>query len=322
MSLPKAIQRQADAADAFQKSLLDAQQDPQGETILNDPSQLGAPDPGGEPQQPAAPAPAPAPKPSDDWEQKYKSLQGVFNSQIPALQATAKAEKEQREKLAETVAELQRKLEASAQEPKPAAADPKDIESFGADLVDMVNRQAERVYASLVAQFDAQVKNFDSRLSSVEQVVTGVSKKTDSTLEQQFYAALSGRVPDFEKINGEQRWLDWLAETDSVYGVPRQAALDAAHRELDAVRVANVFNAYKAQFPAKPQASLSNQVAPSGAASPAPAAAPATNKQLLSSAFVAKFYNDLAVGRYRGRESEAQRLEAEINLAAAEGRIR
>jgi hypothetical protein len=41
----------------------------------------------------------------------------------------------------------------------------------------------------------------------------------------------------------------------------------------------------------------------------------------MSQKAVQTFYNDLAKGRYRGREAEAERIENEINQAAAEGRI-
>jgi hypothetical protein len=106
-----------------------------------------------------------------------------------------------------------------------------------------------------------------------------------------------------------------------VYGATRQAALDAAYQALDAQRAANVFMAFKATLPAtRPAGSLANQVAPNGAAAAAPVAAGA--KQLISSKFVEKFYNDLAKGKYSGRDAEAARIEGEINAAAAEGRIR
>jgi hypothetical protein len=142
------------------------------------------------------------------------------------------------------------------------------------------------------------------------------------TLEQQFYAALKGLVPDWEQVNTNDNWLQWLAETDPVYGMPRQAALDNGRKNLDVQRVANVFNAFKAAHPVKQQDSLASQVAPTTVASPAPVTPVATQKPILAAKFIEKFYSDQAKGRYVGREAEMNRLEAEINQAAAEGRIR
>ena len=44
--------------------------------------------------------------------------------------------------------------------------------------------------------------------------------------------------------------------------------------------------------------------------------------KVVSAKFVEKFYNDMAKGRYVGREDEAAHIEAEIQTAAAAGLIR
>jgi len=316
MSLPKAIQREVEQAEAAQAVL--AQQTQQAaETVVSDPSQLAINDAPGAKEPQATPTPAPAP--SDDWQQKYRSLQGMFAQKTGELQAQNKAYESQ-------LAQMQRQLDAMAQSKKQdevkerTAADPSDVEAFGADLVGMVQRYAERVFRAMSEQFSSQAAALNSRVATLEQQVTGVSQLTNNTLEQQFYATLKAFVPDWERVNQDPRWLDWLGETDPVYGASRQAALDAAHQAMDAQRVANVFAAFKATLPAKANASLANQVAPNGAAAAAPSG-PAT-KQILSAKFVEKFYNDMAKGKYNGREAEAQRIEAEINQAAGEGRIR
>ena len=54
--------------------------------------------------------------------------------------------------------------------------------------------------------------------------------------------------------------------------------------------------------------------APQAPSTPAP-------KQLLSQKFVQNFYTDVAKGRYAQKPQEQERIEAEINLAAQEGRI-
>lgn len=337
MALPKAIQRLEAEADAAVAALQNQQtQDMQG--VVTDASQLPpANDAQAVPQSAAsstapvsapvtapavAPTPAPAPAPAaEDFEQRWRTLQGKYNAEVPRLTRALQEAQQQ-------IAAMQQRFEqltAKQTEEKQAdsvklAADPKDIEDFGADLVAMVHRQVERAASSLMQQFYKQVASFDSRVKAIEHQLSGVSARTESTLEQQFFATLTNLVPDWEKINSDERWLAWLAEADPVYGAPRQAALESAQRAFDAQRVANVFRAFKATLPQKPSDSLNTQVAPNGAAGQA-LVTPA-NKPVLSSQFIETFYKDVARGRYVGREQEAARIEAEINSAAAEGRIR
>jgi hypothetical protein len=151
--------------------------------------------------------------------------------------------------------------------------------------------------------------------------VQGVTTRNEVTLEQQFYATLEGLVPDWQEINADDRWLAWLSEVDPVYGAPRQAALDQARAALDAKRVANVFKAFKAALPVKVQETLQSQVAPSSVGTPAPVSAPEA-KPIISSKFIERFYRDQAQGKYTGREAEFNQIEAQINDAARDGRIR
>lgn len=324
MALPKAIQRLEQEADAA-VAALQAEINQPSEPVVTDVSQLTpANDSSEQPvsaasQQASAPAPAPV-QHSDDYEQRWRTLQGKYNAEVPRLTRALQEAQQQLQQMNERLQQLSAKADDKLTEQAKPVADPKDIENFGADLVDMVNRQSERVYNSLVAQLNKQVSGFDARIKALEQQVTGVSQRTEATLEQQFWTSLTEMVPDWETINNDQRWLTWLAQVDPVYGAPRQAALDAAHKALDAKRVANVFKAFKASIPTKAADSLSNQVAPSGAATTVPMSAPA--KQILSEKFVENFYRDIALGKYRGREKEVERIEAEINSAAAEGRIR
>jgi hypothetical protein len=318
MALPKAIQRQVDQAAAAEQNLQLVQAEP-GPTVVENVAQLLQAPPAESANPLTAPAPATPPAPSEDWQQKYRSLQGIFAQKTGELQAQVKSYESQLSALQKQVADL-----AAHKEAKPArpTADPKDVESFGADMIDMVQRYAEQVFQRLASQFGQKVTEFEGRLAGLEQKVSGVSEKTDNTLEQQFYATLGGLVPDWEQINTDPRWLQWLGTVDPIYGAPRQAALDAAHQRLDAQRVASVFKAFKASLPAGRQDALAQQVAPSGAAGSVPAPAAQQQKSVLSAKSVEKFYRDLAQGKYAGREAEAAKLEAEIDLAAAEGRIR
>lgn len=303
MALPQKIQQQLDQAESLlQRS--------------NAPAEVPTPEPVETPAEaPAAQTPvevAPVKPPVvDEFRQKYLSLQGVhrsFEDKIRTLE---------RER-----AQLAADLEAARHTPeKPTpAADPQDAETFGSDLVEMVQRVAETMFGSAA-------KALDARMSAIEQRLEGTAQVVAKTAEQTFYERLEVAVPDYAAINTDEGFLAWLGEEDGISGAPRQNALTVAGQALDAARVAKVFLAYKATLsapagapPAKPSASaqLAKQVSPSSAASPAPRN-PAKNT--FTVAEVQSFYRDVQSGKYRGRDAEAAQLEANINLALAEGRI-
>lgn len=209
--------------------------------------------------------------------------------------------------------------EAPKQPEKPTA-DPKDIEDFGKDLVEMVMRNTER----MLAAFKSELDTLGGRLGRLEQGVTAATETSAATAEQVFLTKLAQAVPDWEQVNVSPQFLQWLAEVDPVYGVARQAALEAAAQRFDAQRVSNIFLMFKQltapKAPPPGPSALETQVSPSASASVAPPMQ--ANRVMLTEKQITDFYNDVSRGRYRGREAEQQRIEAEINNAISEGRVR
>ena len=272
-------------------------------------------------QTAAAPAEPPAPQPTpvqDDvakWEHRYKTLQGMHNQNMADQKRRLDDANKQIADLKKTVSEMR------AERATPTV-DPKDVETFGEDLLSMVNRVVDAKLGHANAQMDSRFAGLENQTSQVAQTVAG-------NAEALFFERLAALVPDYEALNVEQGMLDWLAVVDPIYGEPRQAALDRAVGALNPTAVAAVFKAYKAAKevppapPASnptPQAQLAKQVSPRGSSS-TPNAAPAPSTRIYSQAEVAKFYDDVTKGRYRGRNDDMKREEAAINAAIAEGRI-
>lgn len=319
-NLPSAVQRQVEQAEALLAQANNPE--PTAQTPAADPPTDPAPQAEPTAQAPApVPAPAVAPTPSQDevWERKYKTLQGLFNAEVPKLQSQ---NKELAAKLHDAIERMEKLAQQPAKvEPQPTpAADPKDVEDFGQDLVEMVQRQVRSLVGGMAQKVDAVIGGFDNRIAQLEQAVKGASETAATTAEEVFFGKLARAVPDWETVNSDQRFLDWLAEVDPVYGQPRQAALGSAQQSLNAERAAAVFNAFKAQTSQPPKTDpLAKQVSPRAAAS-----APTTQveKPVITQAQIQKFYLDVAQRKYQGREAEMQQLEAGINQAIAEGRVR
>lgn len=305
MALPSQVQQQLDMAESTLQRLNGVPEAPAPATIESTPAAA-----------PAAPTSAPveaAPaKPAvDEFRQKYLSLQGVHRSFEDKIRNLERSNAQ----IAADLAAAQR-----VQEQAPPEANPQDAETFGQDMVEMVQRVAETMFGSAA-------KAIDARLSAIEQRLEGTAQVVAKTAEETFYERLATAVPDYADINVSEDFLSWLGEEDGVSGTPRQNALTAAGNALDASRAAKVFLAFKAsQAPAAPApqakpsaaAQLAKQVTPSSVS--APSVNP-TTKNTYTVAEVQSFYRDMQSGKYRGREDVAAQLEANINQALAEGRI-
>lgn len=318
MAIPRQIQAQLDQAEAALQAA-NAPATPPEAPVVEQPEQNVEQQP--EPATPPAPEVQPQSKP-DTWEHKYKSLQGRYNHDVPNLQKQVQSLQTQ---LQDALARMEEVTKAAKPEPaesKPTA-DPQDVEAFGADLVGMVQRVAERMFGTAARSIQEQAVKFEQRLAQVEKALQGTTQTVAVTAEQAFFDRLAKLVPDWEAVNTNQDFLDWLMEVDPIYGQPRQAALAAAQGQLNAERAAAVFQAFKNTMPqapvTKPNA-VEKQVTPRAtAASAAPAP---TEKPVYTQKQVQDFYRDLTRGVFKGREAEAQRIEAQINAAMAEGRIR
>lgn len=313
MATPKAVQRQLEQAEALQAQVEAANQQVE---VVTDATQLVQPPP---PPAPPAQAPAPVTAPpaeTVDWKARYQSLQGMYNSEVPKLHAQTKVFESQVAALSEQVRALTAATAQKQAEQKPAV-DPRDVEQFGESMMEMVQRYMNGAMTNVSGALSA----IDNRVKALEGQVQGVSKRTEDTLEAQFWTTLAGLVPDYEKVNASEGWLAWLSGVDRLTGRPRQELLSYAQKSLDAKRVAEFFDAYKTSIPPAPSAALNSQVSPSsGGASESPIAL--KPQQVITQSFIDKFYRDQIRGVFKGREAEAAQIEAAINQAAAEGRIR
>lgn len=326
MSLPKQIQDLADEAERLTQEMAaePAPEEPQAtEEIPGEPGQ----EPSGEVEPQPTPEPEPAPQPetfkgddAETWKKRYQTLQGMFNAEIPRL--TAK------------ITDLERQLEtkAAAPEPKPApipTVTDKDVEAFGSDLIDLIKRQAGDTLAAAQSDFDARLAAKDAELAELRSQVSSVVDTQGNTALANYFADLATLVPDYEAVNVNPVFLDWLSQVDDVAGVPRQHFLNSAYEARDVQRTARLFNLFKNQTgkPPAPQAQakepppeLQRQVAPSGSrASSTPAD---STTKIWSMREVDKFYRDVSKGLYRGKSDEQARIEAEIDLAVSQGRLR
>lgn len=326
MTLPRAVQAQLDEAERLQQSLVAAAAPAQPPEAPQEPDPIPIPEIDTTP----TPEPAPAPQARDDedtWKQRYLSHQGRFDA------AMAQATQAVRESRAE-IDQLRAELAALKARPEPAptpepSVTPQDVERFGEDLIDLQSRVATKAMADARKVWSAERDALVRRIGELESRVGQVTETVGKSAHDRFYEQLDRVVPDWKTVNADPAWLAWLGQVDPMTGATRQSLLDAGAQALNAERVAAVFGAFRAstgRVPAteppapKPSAAraLEGQVSPGKPKSTTSAAPEA--KRLWTGKEIEKFYDDVVHRRIK--PDDAARIEADINQAVAEGRVR
>lgn len=327
-NLPQALQRQLEEAEALEKALSQPEepetpevQDQQTEDQTVSPEPQAEPSPEAQKTEEIPPIKV-KPGKEDDveyWRSRATSMYGLNQQQAQQLH-------EMRNQVSVLTTEIAN-LKTKQEEPK--SADPlvtdKDVETFGSDLIDLQERVAKKTLAEARAEFKGIIDKQAEYIKTLEAKVGVVDQQVAATAQDRFYEALARQVPDWEQVNGDQRFLEWLGVTDEMTGVARQAYLDDAANRMDLPRVAAIFNAFKQTVAPAPQAApqnqarkqeLERQVAPSKSKASTPTE---SGKRIWSRAEYERAM-DPRYNKHLSKEQAAE-LEAELDLAVAEGRV-
>lgn len=315
-TLPSQVQRGLEEAERIEQSLAAPPE------AHDEPVEDREPAPAPEPQPPAPAAQPPAPSEDDTWRARYFTLKGMYDADVPRLHARVK----------ELEAELSAKPPAPEPPQEPPADAPitltqKDIDEFGPDLIDVIKRAAVDIAGPQIAALQAEIKTLKATASEAASKATETAEAQGADRRQRYFTDLAKAVPDYAEINANQMFLDWLGQTDPLSGRIRQEFLDSAFQSFDVERTAKLFTTWKETTSPAPaptpvdtaKTELDTQVQPGRPRASAPQVdrAPKTYTQ----AEITRFYTDMAKGLYKGREDEAARMEADIDAAAAEGRV-
>jgi hypothetical protein len=334
MALPKQVERQIKELEELEKKLA-ADQEPKVESDTSAPdlkvveSESAQADPIEEPTPSESPevAEPKAEKPEDDtdWKQKYKTLQGMYDAEVPRLHSQVKelnaelAKLDNQLKQQEAAREEQKAQLAKAEAVARLVTDD-DVETFGEDLIEVQRKVAREVTAEFKAELDAlKAENASLR----ESVDTAGTKAAEATFEQKLHRL----VPDFEAVNTSKEWINWLNEVDPLIRAPRMTVAQEAYANGDAEAVAHYVQMFKsAQAPAKvvetkvdPAKDVQRQIQPDRSASTANASS--QNSRLYSTADIQSMFNKAIKLSNAGKIDEARILEAEIDAAYQSGRV-
>ena len=313
MPIPRSVQEQADRAEALRLQIQE------GKLPAEAPAAPPAPTPPAPPAPavPDTPAPTPAPPaappasaPADPKaEDRYRVLQGKYNAEVPRLSSERDQAIRQAEEYKRQADELRKQLEAA---PKLKLVTPEEVEQFGDGMVDMVRRAARE-----------ELSPEQARLAKLEAELAELRSGVSTSRQLGFLETLTRDHADWPEINKDPAFHVWLADVDPLSGYSRQQLLDAAQDKQDGARASAIFAAFKRardSWTAESQSALSEQAVPGNAAAATAAPDNSTQGRIWMRKEVSDFYD--AVRRRQYSAAEAQAIEAEIQRAIQEGRIR
>lgn len=258
---------------------------------------------------------------NDTYAQRWRSLQGVYNAQKRQLDET-------QSRLANMEQLITQMQTVPMDNYRPAHVTEKDMSEYGEDMVEFARRVTREEVVPL-AQAVQQLMSRIDELQGVVPVVQKVAHQQAQNTHEKFYAALSARVPDWQKVNENAGFHNWLLSADPLSGLQRQTLLTDAHNSLDLPRVVSIFETWKREngVATAPSATaksasvskLERQIAPGRTSGTTPPSA--AEKKQWTRQDITAFFKDKMDGKYKGREDEARRLESDIFLAQREGRV-
>jgi hypothetical protein len=330
VKLPPAVLALAAAAAARQEAYIqemggEQPQDPPAEQPLHDGGTV-------QPTPPAPPVDEPElPFEEESYKQKFLSAQGRLEKATSRIGEMS----EQIASMQRSMQDLQARVQGSAEPQSKTYAKlitPEEEEEFGQEFLDVVGRKAQELIEPLKA-------DYEMKFGRLEQQVKGVNGFVHQNVRDSLETTMDRDVPNWRDINYQPEFLDWLKLPDPYSGGIRMNMLKAAYDQNDTARVRAFFKGFLAEEAAttpagyqpdrNPQPAaggtgkipLESLAAPGRAKSAAANGAP-TEKPVFTRAQITQFYLDKTNGRFRGRESEAARIEQQIFEAQNEGRIR
>ena len=254
----------------------------------------------------------------DNWQQKYKSLQGMYNADVPRLSSENRNLTSRVTQLEQLLSTMEKPtVKESVQAEK--LITPEDEKEYG-DSINIMRKAAREE----IAQLKQQIQQLQDVVPKVQQVQTQQKKSS----EQNFWNTIANEVPNWQDINKNEAFQAWLLEVDPLTGISRQTYLEDAQNNLDANRVVNFFKTWEGEFGVAKsaqtdrkaqQSQLQKQVSPGKSRNNGAKAS--GQPRTYTNDDIKEFFSDVRKGKYKGRDDERGRIERDIFAAQQEGRI-
>lgn len=302
MAIPKAVQRQAEEAEKLAQQI---KEEEEKQRALDTPPE---------------PAPAEQPQPgsqqNDDWEHRYKVLDGKYKAEVPRLNQQIQEEQSKRSELEQRAQAMEAELKAAREEAAANQAPPEYLEKlrgeYNEDLVSAfeAQRTENTELKKTITELSAKVKLMEGNVSTVQ-------KDSEELQYDRYIASIDRAVPNWREINNSKEFHGWLAQKDPIAGEVRQKMLDRMDTAWDSAAVIRMFNAYLAQAgQGNKGPSMENMEQPATKGNGTPTA----DQKVWTVQEIKEFYN--AAARKLVSPEDFKRINNEIETAQREGRVR
>jgi hypothetical protein len=335
IKVPQAVRDAAARSEAIQRAVT-GQAEPS--VLPESGPETSQPSPSTEqPESPTAAgevfSPEPETLPPDELERRFKAMGGRYERMREQIGQMA----EQLQRLQNENSILRQPSPQSGAPPNTPLLTEQEVADYGPEFIDVVRRAASEVAAPL----QAEIQRLRGEMGSVQ-------AETSNAFLTRMHATIGGLVPEWQDINRDQRFIQWVQLPEVYSGVIRQQLMQEAWNNGDALRVAAFFRAFlaeaaavdprqgayaqppppsmvPAQQPGAPgmvplatRLSLDQLAAPgrahSGTQQPA-------SKPVYTAQDISRFYTECAAGKWRTREADRAAIDADIIAAQHEGRI-
>ena len=275
---------------------------------------------------------------SDDWEQKYKTLQGMHQADQQRMAAELQARDQRLTGLEQTLANVQGQSQAltqivhQRQEPSPEPMLTEEIvEGAGPEVAQYVKAVLNDHIAphlNEIGNLRHQIGQVSHAYSQSQAQLDALRKETDRANTSNYYSHLKSSIPDYDRVNRDPKFAEWLEQPDDFTGRTRSEILGHAHHAGDAHMVSNMFHSYLRENGGSGGGVLGSnnpyhsQIAPPrGYGTPRNGAGPAASGKQWTREEITKFYSDKANGELGSDMERIAAIERDIFKASAEGRI-
>lgn len=295
--------------------------EPVAPPIEPEPPAPAEPTPAGEEAEPPAQQSPEAPQ--GDLEQRYRTLEGMYKADTRRMRGEIQ---ELRRIIDAQSQALQNLNAAGARAPTGEGATPATPPPGGPRFVTTQDKERFEEVADMTEGAVAR------GVEPVGKAVDQVRKELDEMRQRAFYERLDGLEPDWEKTHDTPQFQEFLTTTDDVTGQTFDVIIRGAEQSRDPRRVAAVFRRFKqasgnspgspASIPLTRQAQrptnereLATPPRQRGTPPPVP------GKKIWPIGELKELQRELSIGRYDNRPAERDKLQKEIEMAIAEGRV-
>lgn len=317
VKLPRAIREEAERAEQIERELAAMVNDQITDSVTQTPP-IEVPPIDLNPEDPPSDTPPTETPPADElppedpnsetWQSRYIALQGKYNAEVPRYAQQLREANQYIQQLESRAAT--QNADTVVPTDKQNEKDREAAELFGEDLVNYIRERSQA--------------EAERRIAELKQSQQAVEQRIAQSEHERFFAQVDAAIPNWRDIDKDPAWLGWLEEYDPMLGAPRQAAVNQAVKERDAMRAIHLFNTFlgtrrpaSASAPAQLSRALQEQVTPRPAGNASVASAP--QARIYTQADIAKLLDPRHFNRLPREQQIA--LERDIDLAYEEGRI-